>query len=52
MEPPPAGGVRPRIVFAACDQDMRGSVARLLGEEYELEAVSDGQQALAAIDRR
>jgi len=49
---PFAGGSRPRIVFADDNADMRAYIAQLLGEDYEVEAAGNGEQALAAIDRR
>jgi signal transduction histidine kinase len=40
-----------RIVLADDNADMRDYLARLLGQHYQVEAVSDGAQALAAIQR-
>jgi PAS domain S-box-containing protein len=41
-----------RILLADDNPDMRDYVRRLLGEEYEVEAVADGQAALDAARRR
>jgi signal transduction histidine kinase len=51
---PPAvpGGVRPRVLVADDNADMRQYLARLLGEYYEVEAVADGQAALDAVRER
>ena len=43
--------VRKRIVVADDNADMRDYVSRLLGEQWNVEAVADGHQALAAIRR-
>ena len=43
-----AGASRPRIIVADDNADMRQYVARLLRERYTVEAVADGQAALAA----
>lgn len=40
---------RQRIVLADDNADMRGYICRLLGEHYDVEAVADGDAALAAI---
>jgi signal transduction histidine kinase len=40
-----------RILLADDNADMRGYVRRLLGEAYEVESVSNGMEALAAIRR-
>jgi PAS domain S-box-containing protein len=40
---------RPRIVFADDDADMRGYIVKLLSPFYEVEACSNGQQALDAV---
>jgi PAS domain S-box-containing protein len=48
---PPAGS-RPRIVLAEDNADMRLFVGRLLGQEFEVEAVGDGRAAMEAIRRR
>lgn len=40
-----------RILLADDNGDMRGYVRRLLGEAYEVESVSNGVEALAAIHR-
>ena len=47
-----AAGRRPRIVWADDNADMREYVSRLLGPGYDVEAVSDGAAALAAVRRR
>jgi signal transduction histidine kinase/FixJ family two-component response regulator len=44
-------GIRPRILFADDNADMRDYVARLLGKRWQVEAVVDGVAALDAIDR-
>jgi len=41
-----------RIVFADDNADMRDYVRRLLAAQYEVEAVADGELALAAIARK
>jgi signal transduction histidine kinase len=46
-----AAGPRPRIVWADDNRDMREYVGRLLAGRYEVEAVSDGEEALAAVRR-
>lgn len=38
-----------RILLAEDNADMRGYIARLLGRHYQIEAVADGNAALAAI---
>lgn len=43
---------RPRIVWADDNKDLRGYVTRLLSLRYEVETVSNGKAALAAIRRR
>ncbi len=50
VTPAPAGE-RARILLADDNADMRGYVHRLLGTRYDVEAVSDGEQALASIAR-
>ena len=40
---------RPRIVLADDNADMRSYLSRLLAPHYEIEAVSDGRQALEAV---
>jgi PAS domain S-box-containing protein len=45
---PQAGVSRPRILLADDNADMRHYVTRLLGGRFEVEAVSDGEAALAA----
>jgi signal transduction histidine kinase len=47
-----ADNPRPRILWADDNADMRNYVSRLLGTRYEVEAVSDGEAALAAVNRR
>jgi signal transduction histidine kinase len=47
-----ADGDRPRVVLADDNADMRDYVRRLLGDRYEVEAVTDGEAALAAVRRR
>ncbi len=47
----PTLDARERIVFADDNADMREYVARLLGERWEVETVSDGLAALAAVRR-
>lgn len=49
---PPQTRVRPRIVLADDNADMRDYVQRLLGEQYEVEAVRDGIEALRAVRAR
>ncbi|UVT15877.1 MAG: PAS domain S-box protein [Nitrospira sp.] len=39
----------PRVLVVDDNADMRQYVARLLSERYEVEAVADGQEALAAV---
>jgi signal transduction histidine kinase len=48
----PADNPRPKILWADDNADMRDYVSRLLGTRYEVEAVSDGEAALAAVRRR
>ncbi|NPU12296.1 response regulator [Bradyrhizobium sp. 83002] len=43
---------RDRVVLADDNPDMRDYVRRLLGEDYEVEAVADGRAALDATRRR
>ncbi len=40
---------RPRILLAEDNPDMRGYITRLLGQEYQVEAVADGNAALASV---
>jgi signal transduction histidine kinase len=40
--------VRPRVLIADDNSDMRQYLARLLSEQYEVETVADGQEALQA----
>jgi len=51
---PSASGAspRPRIIWADDNADMRDYVRRLLADHYEVEAVADGREALAAVRRR
>jgi PAS domain S-box-containing protein len=46
-----AGAARARIIWADDNADMRAYVRRLLSTRYEVEAVQDGQEALAAARR-
>ena len=48
---PAESRTRPRIVLADDNADMREYVRRLVGTRWEVEAVGDGKQALAAIRR-
>src|SRR5688572_15566657 len=41
-------GARPRILLARDNADMRQYVERLLKENYDVEAVRDGEEALAS----
>jgi PAS domain S-box-containing protein len=45
-------GSRARIVLADDNADMRAYISRLLSERWDVEAVSDGEAALAAINRK
>jgi signal transduction histidine kinase len=45
-------GVRPCVLLADDNADMRDYVTRLLTAQYDVEAVSDGAAALAAVRRR
>jgi signal transduction histidine kinase len=47
-EPATTGGARPLIILADDNADMRDYVSRLLSERYEVLAVGDGLEALAA----
>ncbi|MBV8587735.1 MAG: response regulator, partial [Verrucomicrobia bacterium] len=47
----PVDIVRPRIVWADDNADMRNYVVRLLTRSYSVEACSDGETALAAVRR-
>ena len=49
---PAPAGKRARILLADDNADMRGYVHRLLSAQYEVEAVGDGEQALASIARK
>jgi PAS domain S-box-containing protein len=44
----PAGADRPRVLLADDNRDMREYVQRLLGRKYDVTAVEDGEQAIAA----
>jgi len=48
----PVDAVRPRVLLADDNPDMRDYVQRLLEARYEVEAVADGQAALEAARRR
>jgi signal transduction histidine kinase len=48
---PADASMRPRIVLADDNADMREYVRRLIGTRWDVEAVGDGKQALAAIRR-
>jgi PAS domain S-box-containing protein len=53
-EPAPAqapAGTRRRIVLADDNTDMRDYIRHLLADSYEVEAVADGEAALAAVQR-
>ena len=50
--PGSGAGQRPRVLWADDNADMRDYVRRLLGERYEVEAVADGEAALAAARAR
>ena len=50
--PQPDEADRPRVLVADDNADMRQYVARLLAEQYRVEAVPDGEAALAAARRR
>jgi PAS domain S-box-containing protein len=45
---PEQSGVRPRLIWADDNADMREYVARLLSDRFEVQAVADGQAALEA----
>jgi len=47
-----AGDSRPLVLVADDNADMRQYIARLLAERYRVEAVADGEAALAAARRR
>jgi len=44
--------VRPRVLVADDNSDMRHYLARLLSEQYEVETVADGQAALEAVQTK
>ncbi|GMA14293.1 ATP-binding protein [Deinococcus metallilatus] len=46
--PPASGAPRPRVLLADDNADLREYVTRLLGDQYDVRAVTDGQQALEA----
>ena len=51
--PPVAqGAVRPRVLIADDNSDMRQYLARLLSEQYEVETAADGQAAIQAAHSR
>jgi PAS domain S-box-containing protein len=52
QERPALPGGRSRILLADDNADMRNYVSRLLFDRYEVEAVPDGEAALAAIRRQ
>jgi DNA-binding response OmpR family regulator len=52
LKPAPAGALRPYVLIADDNADMREYMTRLLACDYEVTAVSDGEEALAAIDGR
>ena len=47
-ESPAPAGRKERILLADDNADMRGYVARLLGQRYRITAVADGQEALTS----
>ncbi|MGC2774721.1 MAG: ATP-binding protein [Bradyrhizobium sp.] len=47
-----AASGRDRVVLADDNPDMRDYVSRLLGQDYDVEAVADGNAALDAVRRR
>ena len=49
---PATEGARPRILWADDNADMREYVGRLLADRYEVQAVPDGLQALAAAQEK
>ena len=51
-EPDVEVGLRPRILWADDNADMRNYVRRLLAQQYDVEAVPDGEAALAAARAR
>ncbi len=51
-EIPAAGGERPRVLLADDNADMRDYVRRILSPSYAVEAVGDGEAALASIARQ
>lgn len=48
----PQKGIRSRVLVADDNADMRGYLQRLLGEEYEVEVVANGEDALRAAHAR
>jgi len=46
---PPTSGTKGRVVVADDNADMRDYVTRLLANDYQVEAVADGEAALAAV---
>jgi signal transduction histidine kinase len=51
LAPPRAQGPRPRILWADDNADMRDYVRRLLCGQFDVEAVSNGQEAIEAARR-
>ena len=49
--PTSQGAVRPRVLIADDNSDMRQYLARLLSEQYEVETVADGQAAIETAHR-
>ena len=49
--PTPQDAVRPRVLVADDNYDMRQYLARLLSEQYEVETVADGQAAIQSAHR-
>ncbi|WP_306469195.1 response regulator, partial [Bradyrhizobium sp. NBAIM08] len=49
---PPVSSLKPRVVWADDNADMRDYVQRLLSAHYDVEAVADGEAALAAVRRQ
>ena len=48
IPPPLEGGAKPRVLWADDNADMRDYVSRILGEQFEVQAVGDGMEALEA----
>jgi CheY-like chemotaxis protein len=49
--PTSQAAVRPRVLVADDNSDMRQYLSRLLSEQYEVETVADGQAALQAVHK-